>query len=204
MNGNFSPYNPLKVGLGRLIHWLLGGWTIEGALPKDINKFVLIVAHHTSNWDFPVGAAAKFILQLRGRFFGKASLFKFPLGIIMRAMGGEPVERSRTHNRVEQMIKTIKKKEHFVLVITPEGTRSKVARWKTGFYHIARGADIPVVPVAFDFKNKKVVLGKPMDMSGDIVTDFKAMHEFFVPYEGKNHHWSCNEPAEHPEVYLKR
>ena len=121
----------------------------------------------------------------------------------MRGLGGEPIERSRSYNRVEQMVNAIKEQEHFVLVITPEGTRSKVDRWKTGFYHIARGADIPVVPAAFDFKNKKMVFGAPMDMTGDVVADFKAMHEFFLPYEGKNQEWSCNGPAEHPEVYLK-
>ena len=121
----------------------------------------------------------------------------------MRAMGGVPIERSKSGNRVQQMMDTIRESEHFVLVIAPEGTRSKVERWKTGFYHIACGANVPVVPVSFDFATKKVIFGSPMDMAGDAVTDFKAMHEFFLPYKGKNPEWSCNDPAEHPEVYLK-
>ena len=201
--GNFYPHSPLKVGFGKLVHWLCGGWTIEGELPRNINKYIVIAAPHTSNWDFVIGAAAKLIIRLKARFFAKHSLFKFPLGIMMRAMGGVPIKRSQSGNRVQQMVNTINSSEHFVLVITPEGTRSKVERWKTGFYHIACGANIPVVPVAFDFANKKVIFGQPMDMSGDIVMDFQSMHKFFVPYQGKNPQWSCNEPAKHPEIYRK-
>ena len=69
MTGNFYPHSPLKVGLGKLVHWLCGGWTVEGEPPKDINKYIIIVAHHTSNWDFPIGAAVKLIFRLRARFF---------------------------------------------------------------------------------------------------------------------------------------
>ncbi|OED44359.1 acyltransferase [Endozoicomonas sp. (ex Bugula neritina AB1)] len=203
MTGNFYSHSAIKVTLGKLIHWLCGGWVIEGEPPKDINKYIIIVAHHTSNWDFVVGAAAKLIMRLRARFFAKKSLFKFPLGFLMRGLGGVPIERSKAGNHVQQMVNAINDSEHFVLVITPEGTRSKVERWKTGFYHIACGANIPVVPVGFDFTHKKIVFGKAMDMTGDIVTDFQAMHEFFVPYKGKNPEWSCNEPAENPNIYQK-
>ena len=204
MNGNFYPESSFKKTLGKLVLKLLGGWTIEGDMPRDISKFIIIAAHHTSNWDFPVGVATKMILRLNAKFFAKHSLFVGPLGILMRSLGGVPIERSRSGNRVQEAIDEIKRSDNFVLVIAPEGTRSKVARWKTGFYHIAVGAEVPVVPIGFDFTHRKVVIGQPMDMTGDIKTDFQKMHQFFVPYEGRYPELGCNEPASNPEIYLKR
>lgn len=203
MSGNFYPKSALKVGLGKLVLKLMGGWKIEGDMPRDINKFIIIAADHTSNWDFVVGMAVKWILRLKANFFAKHSLFFFPLGAMMRALGGVPILRSKSGNRVQQIVDDINQRDHFALVIAPEGTRSKVARWKTGFYHIARGTEIPVVPVGFDFTNRKIVIGKPMDMTGDICQDFQKMHQFFVPFKGRYPELGCNEPAENPEVYLK-
>lgn len=203
MNDNIFPHNPIKVAFGRFVLWLLGGWKIEGQLPSELRKYIIIVAHHTSNWDFIVGVAVKLILRLKARFFAKHSLFFWPLGVLMRGLGGTPIERSKSSNRVEQAVKEIEKSDHFVLVIAPEGTRSKVKRWKTGFYHIATGADIPVVPIAFDFKNRKVVLGAPIPMSGNVRDDFQKMHRFFLPYPGRHPELSCNEPCQNPEIYLK-
>ncbi len=180
LTSNYLPKNPFKIGLGHFVLWLLGGWKIEGSLPENLNKYVIIVAHHTSNWDFVVGVAVKLITRIRVRFFAKHSLFFWPLGVLMRRLGGIPIERDKSINRVDQAIAEIKSSEHFVLVIAPEGTRSKVQRWKTGFYHIANGANVPVVPIAFDFRDKKIIIGSPMSMSGDTPTDFEKMHEFFL------------------------
>ena len=204
MSGNFYPKSALKEGIAKLILKVMGGWKIEGDMPRDISKFIIIAADHTSNWDFVIGMAVKMVLRLKAGFFAKHSLFFWPLGVLMRALGGVPIERSRSGNRVQDAVDKINKSENFVLVIAPEGTRSKVARWKTGFYHIACGADIPVVPVGFDFTNKKVVIGKPMDMTGDIQNDFQKMHQFFVPFEGRHPELGCNEPAANPDIYLKR
>ena len=204
MSGNFSEKSALKDAAAKFILKVMGGWKIEGDMPRDISKFIIIAADHTSNWDFVVGMAVKWSLGLKAGFFAKHSLFFWPLGVLMRALGGVPIERSRTGNRVQDAVDEINKTDNFVLVIAPEGTRSKVARWKTGFYHIARGADIPVVPVGFDFTKKKVVIGHPMGMTGDIKKDFQKMHQFFVPFEGRYPELGCNEPAENPEVYVKK
>ncbi len=200
---NYLPASPIKSGFGRLILRLLGGWKIEGNLPDNINKYVIIVAHHTSNWDFIIGVAVKLIIRVRARFFAKHSLFSWPMGVMMRSLGGIPIERDKSINRVDQAVEEINNSDNFILIIAPEGTRSKVQRWKTGFYHIARGADIPVVPIAFDFQAKKVVMGEPMTMSGDMSKDFAKMHEFFLPYPGKHPELGCNEPFDNPDVYRK-
>ena len=106
-------------------------------------------------------------------------------------LGGIPIERSQSHNRVEQAIEAINSNEHFVLAITPEGTRSKVKEWKTGFYHIAHGARIPVLPIAIDFANKQIVIGQPMPTTGDKALDIAAFHHFFVPYKPKHPQLAC-------------
>lgn len=204
MSGNFSEKSILKEGIAKLILKMMGGWKIEGDMPRDISKFIIIAADHTSNWDFAIGMAVKWFFRLKAGFFAKHSLFFWPLGVLMRALGGVPVERSRSGNRVQDAVDEINKSENFVLVIAPEGTRSKVARWKTGFYHIARGADIPVVPVGFDFTNKRVVVGEAMDMTGDVKNDFQRMHRFFVPLEGRHPELGCNEPATNPDIYLNK
>ena len=201
LTSNYLPKNPFKIGLGHFVLWLLGGWKIEGNLPENLNKYVIIVAHHTSNWDFVVGVAVKLITRIRVRFFAKHSLFFWPLGVLMRRLGGIPIERDKSINRVDQAIAEIKSSEHFVLVIAPEGTRSKVQRWKTGFYHIANGANVPVVPIAFDFRDKKIIIGSPMSMSGDTPTDFEKMHEFFLSHPGKHPELGCDGPFETPNIY---
>ncbi|MFK0570346.1 1-acyl-sn-glycerol-3-phosphate acyltransferase [Endozoicomonas sp.] len=162
---------------------------------------MIIVAHHTSNWDFVVGVAVKLITRIRVRFFAKHSLFFWPLGVLMRRLGGIPIERDKSINRVDQAIDKMKNSDHFVLVIAPEGTRSKVQRWKTGFYHIARGANAPVVPISFDFRDKKVIIGIPMTMEGNIPEDFHKMHDFFLTHPGKHPERGCNGPFETPGIY---
>ena len=201
LTSNDLPKNPFKIGLGRLGLWLLGGWKIKGSLPKSLDKYLIIVAHHTSNWDFAVGISFKLVTCIRVRFFAKHSLFFWPLGVLMRRLGGIPVERDKSINRVGRTIAEIKNNDYLVLVIAPEGTRSKVQRWKTGFYHIANGANIPVVPIAFDFRDKEVIIGSPMSMSGDIPTDFKKMHEFFLSHPGKHPELGCDGPFEIPNIY---
>ncbi len=174
---------------------IMGGWSIKGSLP-DLNKYIIILAHHTSNWDFMAALAARFILRIKARFFLKHSLFVGPLGWFMKKIGGVPVERSQSHNRVEQAVMEINNSEFFVLTIAPEGTRSKVKKWKTGFYHIAHGAGIPVVPIAFDFANKQLVIGQPIPTTGDLEGDITEMHRFFLPYQPKHPERACHGPFE--------
>ncbi|WP_461536537.1 1-acyl-sn-glycerol-3-phosphate acyltransferase [Spongorhabdus nitratireducens] len=194
-HNNFVAKNGFKEAIGRLVLWLMGGWKVVGSIPR-INKCVIIVAHHTSNWDFVVAIAAKLILRLRIRFFAKHSLFVPPLGWLMKGFGGIAIKRDEKMNRVEHSAQVIRESDNFVLVITPEGTRSKVSKWKTGFYHIALKAGVPVLPVALDFENRQVVIGEPISLSGNQDQDFTDMHRFFLAHKPRHPELGCNGPFE--------
>lgn len=183
MHGNYLPPNPFAEWLGRSALGLMG-WRIEGALPR-IDKFVAIGAHHTSNWDFVIFIALKFVLRLNARWFGKHSIFRWPFGGLLRSWGGIPIQRHLSLNMVDQAIQGFRDNREFILVLSPEGTRKKVQRWKMGFYHIALGAGVPIVPAALDFANRRVVIGAPFQPSGDSEADIRALLDFFRPYVPK-------------------
>ena len=155
----------------------LAGWSFEGGLP-DRPKFVIAVAPHTSNWDFIVGVFARQALGLRARFLGKDALFKPPLGPLMRWLGGTPVRRDVSAGMVQQVTAAIRAEEQFVLAVAPEGTRRRVAQWRTGFYHIAREAEIPIALVTFDYGRKRIVADQPLLPSGDVDGDLERMRAF--------------------------
>jgi 1-acyl-sn-glycerol-3-phosphate acyltransferase len=157
----------------------LSGWHFVGSFP-DQPKFVVIVAPHTSNWDFLVGVAALFSLGLQVSFLGKNSLFHGPMGSIMRWLGGIEVDRSVSRDRVAEMIDVFGKHDRLVVGVTPEGTRKRVPRWKTGFYHVARGAGVPIVPVAFDYAKKAVILGEPFVPTGDVEGDIARLRALYA------------------------
>ncbi len=156
----------------------LTGWRFEGTLP-DRAKFVMIVAPHTSNWDFLVGVMAMFALGIRGTFLGKHTLFAWPFGIAMRWLGGVPVNRSSAHDVVRQTIEYFEQRDQMILALSPEGTRKKLPAWRTGFYHVARGAGVPIVPVAFDFPNGVITLFPEFHTTGDQAADFTALAAHF-------------------------
>lgn len=183
MYGNYLPPNPLIEWIGRTALKLMG-WRIEGELPR-LDKFVAIGAHHTSNWDFVIFIALKFVLRLNARWFGKHSIFRWPFGGLMRSWGGIPIQRHLSLNMVEQAIQGFRDNREFILVLSPEGTRRKVERWKMGFYHIALGAGVPIVPGALDFANRRVVIGAPFQPTGDAEADLQALLAFFRPYVPK-------------------
>jgi len=162
-------HGPLAAWAGRLALGL-AGWRIEGAFP-DCPKFVLIVAPHTSNWDFCVGFAAKLALRLACRFIAKDSLFWWPLGAFLRAVGGVAIDRSAAGDVVAQATQAFREASTFVLVITPEGTRSRVPQWKSGFHRIARAAGVPVVLVVFDYSRRVVRLGPSFGAGDDYERD---------------------------------
>ncbi len=150
-------HHPVLQSLG--LWWLRRtGWQFAGQMP-DIPKFVVIVAPHTSNWDFLVGLAAKWALGLDTRWWGKASLFHPPLGWFMRSIGGIPVDRHNPHNVVDQTIAAFQRQPRFVLALAPEGTRQRVTHWRSGFWHVAQGADVPICCVAFDWGPRVIRLG---------------------------------------------
>ena len=183
MYGNYLPPNPLAEWVGRTALKLMG-WRIEGELPR-LDKFVAIGAHHTSNWDFVIFIALKFVLRLNARWFGKHSIFRWPFGGLMRSWGGIPIQRHLSLNMVEQAIQGFRDNREFILVLSPEGTRRKVERWKMGFYHIALGAGVPIVLGALDYQNRRVVIAPTFLPTGDEQADLAAMLAFFRPYVPK-------------------
>lgn len=174
----------------RLARWILGllGWTVEARLPP-VPRYVVIAAPHTSNWDLPLALLAMPAMGMRGRWVAKHTLFRGPMGPVMRALGGIPVDRRRRHNFVDQVVERMREAgdagEELVLVITPEGTRSWTPRWKTGFYYIATGADVPIALGYADFARKRVGVGGWFEPSGDLESDMARIGEFYAEKEGK-------------------
>ncbi|MBL7850793.1 MAG: lysophospholipid acyltransferase family protein [Cyclobacteriaceae bacterium] len=162
------------------------GWKIVGKMP-DIPKFIVAVAPHTSNWDFPVGLAARSILRIRNaQFLGKSQLFKPPFGWFFRWLGGHPVDRTTSHDMVDQVVKIFERHEKFILAIAPEGTRKKVGKLRTGFYYIAKGAKVPIVPVGFDFARKAVIISEPFYATDNMERDMETLMQFYRSVKGKN------------------
>lgn len=190
MSGNYLPRNAVAEALGHAVFRLMG-WRIEGQLPP-LDKFVVIGAHHTSNWDFVLFIAAKFILRLNARWFGKHSIFRWPFGALMRNWGGIPIRRHLKLNTVEQAIEAFAEHRQFILVLSPEGTRRKVERWKSGFYHIACGASVPIVPAALDFQHRRIVIGAPFQPTGNEEADLRQLLAFYRPYVPKNPDYAFN------------
>jgi 1-acyl-sn-glycerol-3-phosphate acyltransferase len=160
------------------------GWRVTGNFPR-LARFVVIVAPHTSNWDFVVGIAAKLALGLRVTFLGKDSLFRFPLGVLMRFWGGVPIDRSASNDVVRSLVDEFARREKLVLAIAPEGTRTRVDRWRTGFYHIAHAARLPIVTVALNFGAKEIQIGAPFTTTGDANADIDALRARFVGVHGR-------------------
>lgn len=160
------------------------GWRVEGEIP-DLPKMVLIAAPHSSNWDFVVGVAAKVALRLRVKFLAKDTLFRFPLGVIMRRLGGIPVDRSSSNAVVSDIVGLFARRRRLILAVAPEGTRKRVERWRTGFYHIAHAAGVPIVSVALNWKERAIQLGAPFHTTGDLDTDLRALQQRFEGVGGR-------------------
>ena len=161
------------------------GWQVEGKLP-DIPKFILIGAPHTSNWDFVLFLGVIFSLRANVRFMAKAEAFRFPFGWFFRYCGGVPVDRRKSTGLVEQMIKECNESEKFILTIAPEGTRHQVVEWKRGFYHIAKGAGIPIVMAVVDGKHKTVRIEQVFHPTDDMEIDIKTIQGYFAGIVGIN------------------
>jgi 1-acyl-sn-glycerol-3-phosphate acyltransferase len=159
----------------------LTGWKFSGERLPDQKKFVIIVAPHTSNWDFPVGVMAMYALGIRGTFLGKDSLFRFPLGLLMRWLGGIPVDRSSKQDAVTQTAELVKRRERVIIALSPEGTRKRTERWRSGFWWIAHKAQVPIVPVAFDFSKREIHIYPPFETTGDPDRDIVELRTRFTP-----------------------
>ena len=166
------------------------GWGFHGNWPRTLKKAVIIVVPHTSWHDFYLGLLVRRILQVDIKFLGKKELFKPPFGWYFKWMGGTALDRTPGQNKVEAIVALMKGKEEFRLAIAPEGTRKKVADWKTGFYYIAKGANVPIVMVALDFGSKKVKVSKPLHTTAAKDQDFMKIREFYTGVKGKIAHYS--------------
>lgn len=160
------------------------GWSVEGRAPEP-RKFVVIAAPHTSNWDFLYFIGAADGLNLDLSFVGKKTLFRWPFARLMRDMGGIPVDRTKSTNYVDTMVQEFGRRSEFMLTIAPEGTRGKTSGWKSGFYHIAMGAGVPLVCGFMDYKRKTVGLGMTLWPSGDYEADLKTLFAYYATHTPK-------------------
>ena len=153
------------------------GWKVVGVFPKDIRKAVIIAAPHTSNWDFVFGWMTYKSLGIRAKYLMKKEMFFFPLGFFLKRMGAIAIDRSPGNNVVEDIVNAMKSSNHFILTITPEGTRSKVENWKDGFYRICRQAEVTLFLAKIDFGNKEIGLIGEFVPSGDYESDLKKIQQ---------------------------
>ena len=170
--------------LSKFIFWL-SGWKTIGEVPS-LKKFVVIGAPHTSAWDVVYGLCACSLFKMHISFLGKKEAFRFPIGIILRKLGGIPVDRSASHNMVDYAVKMFDENRNFILGIAPEGTREYVSKWKTGFYYIALHAKVPVVLGYLDYKNKVVCVGPTFYPTGNLEADIEWIKNFYRPIQGKH------------------
>ena len=186
----FRPANK-KQNMGKLFWTLmykLTGWKVVGKLSETEKKCVMIVAPHTSLWDFPVGLGSRAILGFEAKYLAKKELFKNPIiGFLLKAIGGIPVDRGNKSNGiVDSVVKYFDDNEEFIVALTPEGTRKYVKRWKTGFYRIAKQANVPIVMVGFDFKRKVVEFMDPFYLTDDMDADLEHIQTYFRGITGRN------------------
>lgn len=173
---------------GAIIAWFKRqGWQVVGPVPEP-RKFVVIAAPHTSNWDFLYFIGAGHTLGAPLSFMGKKSLFRWPFARMMKDMGGIPVDRSASHNYVQAMADEFAARDEFMLTIAPEGTRGKAAHWKSGFYHIAVAARVPLVCGVMDYQKKLVGLARTFWPTGDYEADLAELQRFYAGYSPKFPH----------------
>ena len=162
----------------------LAGWTTEGGPPKT-RRYVVIAAPHTSNWDGVIMLLAARVFGMRLKWFLKKSWFAFPAGYLLRALGGVPIDRSASHGVVDHAIAQFAEHRELALAVPPEGTRKKAPHWKSGFYHIARGAGVPIVLGYLDYGRKIAGLGPAFIPTGDLPADFAVFRAFYSNIKGR-------------------
>ncbi|SDQ92000.1 1-acyl-sn-glycerol-3-phosphate acyltransferase [Flagellimonas zhangzhouensis] len=170
--------------IARFIYFKLLGWKLNGDFP-NLDKCVVIVVPHTHWLDFFLGLLIRKVIKEEINYIGKKSLFKPPFGWFFRWTGGAPVDRSKNSNTVDAIVQIFNERKVFRFALAPEGTRKKVDKLRTGFYHIAQKANVPIVMVAFDFGKKEIKIGKPFFTSDDPANDFEKIHEFYKGVKGK-------------------
>lgn len=178
----------MRQRLAKFIYHRLLGWQVDGhykTLQNDLKKVVIIAAPHTSWHDFYIGVLVRAVLGVKVNFIGKKELFVFPFGYFFRALGGRPIDRQNNKNKVEAIAKLFKENEIFRMALAPEGTRKKVDKWRTGFYYIAKAANVPIVMFTLDFEHKRNTFSKPFYPTDDVEEDFKHLRAFYNGVKGK-------------------
>lgn len=171
--------------LARFIFFKILGWKLENSFDPALRKCVVIVAPHTSSYDFFIGILVRKIIRVHIDFVGKKELFKPPFGWYFRMVGGTPLDRSGNQKKVDAIAELFQQKNIFRLALSPEGTRKKTDRWKTGFYYIAIKANVPIIPVSFDFGTKKVKIASPFYPSGNLEKDMSEIQDFYKGVQGR-------------------
>lgn len=179
--------------LSKFIYSKVLGWKVVGnvTMSKDsVKKAVIIAAPHTSWEDFYIALLMRQVIGIKANFVAKKELFKWPFSYYFKAIGGAPLDRRPGQNKVEAIAKLFHNRDEFRLALSPEGTRKQVDNWKTGFYYIAKKANVPIIMFTFDFENKQNKISEPFYPTDDIEADFKYMRRFFHGVKGKVHAYS--------------
>ena len=183
---------PQVPGNRRFSRWLgrtilrLGGWRVLDPMPTE-GRAVVIFAPHSSNWDGLWGFAVKLGMGVDARVLAKSQLFWWPLGVLMRRLGGIPLDRAAPQGTIGQAVDLIQRSEKVWYVLAPEGTRKAVKDWKPGFLKIAHQAGVPVVPAYFDYSSRTIGFGPPIELSDDMDADIARIQRWYAPYKGRNH-----------------
>lgn len=164
----------------------LSGWRVIDERPANMGSAIYLVVPHTSNWDFFIGLFARSVARINANYLAKKSLFDSPMGWFFRITGGYPVDRSKKTHITDQVAEYFRTVPNFSIAITPEGTRSKVEAWKTGFWRIAKKADVPLILTSFDYSRKEIILSKPYTLGEDMEEDIAKLTAYFKPFKGKN------------------
>ena len=180
-----TPVLSTAMRLWSRVHLRIFGWKKEGQMP-DVPKCVMIAAPHTTNWELPTALMLAFVFRIKIYWMGKNSLFRFPFGGLLRWLGGIPVERGKSTGLVARTIEAFDDNEELIILMTPEGTRSKTGNWRTGFYHMARGAGVPIVPAYLDYRRKAGGIGPVFNPTGDIDADMREIRAFYADVTGKH------------------
>ncbi len=169
--------------IGKIVLHLFG-WKVVANIPAG-NQFVLIGAHHTSNWDLPLGLAMLYSLRLKVSWMGKQSLFRWPLGSVIRFLGGIPVDRHNPSGVIQQMAQQFRTHQKLIIGLAPSGTRSKRPYWRSGFYWLAKEANVPILCAALDYKTKTAHIGSSFMPSDNVEQDMAQIRDFYANIQAK-------------------
>lgn len=165
----------------------LNGWKAVNEFPHSLKKGIILIGPHTSGWDFVYGLAFRSILKINNaKYLGKQELFRGPFGFFFRWMGGTPVDRSAKRGMVDQVVEKFNNADSLFIALAPEGTRKKVDRLRTGFYHIALKAGIPIVMISLDYSRKELSIATPFYLTGNQEIDLKKIITYFAGFQGKH------------------